>query len=193
MVLGLRIYMDIRLQAREAARTMVLEGIKGIERQGPYCLDEALVPVRVEITEVKRFSPFAVNVRVYDKKSVRRRFFLLRPFNNVSRCYMGARWTGFLKLERFLLRFPDMFINLDGRRLETVQGMRLMQSVVLHEFGHVFGFKDKYRFRDDRKRNKSVADDDLMYRTGDGQCLQAYHIQRLLACAKKGRIPIKRV
>ena len=41
--------------------------------------------------------------------------------------------------------------------------------MIQHEFGHVLGFKDKYRMRNFKKKNEDVDDEDIMYRVGEAQ------------------------
>lgn len=66
-------------------------------------------------------------------------------------------------------------------------------SVIQHEFGHVLGFKDKYRMRNFKKKNEDVDDGDIMYRVGEAQKFMEYHIRRLRSCADKGNIPFRNV
>ena len=146
---------------------------------------------QVNIVEAENFSLDALNIRVYDKTPVIRG--PLNPRVNVSRAYFFSGWTGPFKLERYLLRLPDIFINLGGRNIKTEAGYKLVRSVVMHEFGHVLSFRDQYRGKAGKKRNASVENRDIMYRTGDSQRFMEYHIRRLYHCAEREKLPVRRI
>ncbi|MEG1547295.1 MAG: hypothetical protein RR527_00975 [Clostridia bacterium] len=193
IVVALRVYIDARAGDSKIAREMIADGIRLIESHSPYQVCGKSTALKVELTMADRFALDCVNVRVYDKTPIVRRMY--DPRVNVSRAYFGAKWIGPFKLSRFLMRFPDVFINIAGRDITQPLGYAQTCSVVLHEFGHVLGFADKYRYRGKvcGKRSEDVADDDIMYRTGACQHLMEYHILKLRGCAQKGRLPVIRV
>lgn len=88
-----------------------------------------------------------------------------------------------------------MFINLSGKDMENPWNRAVVASVVQHEFGHVLGFRDKYKCRKRKfiKRNPNVSDSDIMYRVGDAQGFMEYHINRLKECASRGKLPFRGV
>jgi len=133
----------------------------------------------------------AVNVRIIDETPVIRKWY--SPRINVSRAYYGTRRKGLLKLERFIMRKPDVYINLAGKDVQDQRQRGVTCSVIQHEFGHVLGFKDKYRMRNFKKKNEDVDDGDIMYRVGEAQKFMEYHIRRLRSCADKGNIPFRNV
>ena len=57
-----------------------------------------------------------VNVRIIDETPVIRKWY--SPRINVSRAYYGARRKGLLKLWRFIMRKPDVYINLAGKDVQ---------------------------------------------------------------------------
>lgn len=191
LTLRFRVYLDISGVDAQLAREMIFSGIARPELNSPYKVGSREVAVRVIVEEAPAFSLDAVNVRVYDITPVVRR--RLSPKYNVSRAYFGADRRTPYKLWRRALRFPDVFINVAGRSIDTPRGMELMQSVVMHEFMHVVNFQDKYRGKKGKKRNKRVQDRDIMYRTGAPQHMMEYHVKRLLDCAVKGKLPIRRI
>jgi len=187
-----RIHMEVRTKDAALAQRLLVDGIARIGTQGPYMVDGRAVEVVSEADFAEEFSLFAVNVRVEDVP-LRREHGIRRLFNTVSRAYWGARFAGLSKAMRRLLRFPDVFINLGGRDIGQEAQYAYMCSVVAHEFAHVWGCADQYKYRSDAKRRPDVAADDLMYRTGASQRMQPYHIKRLCACAGKGRLPLRRI
>ncbi|MDO5112543.1 MAG: hypothetical protein Q4E65_09570 [Clostridia bacterium] len=190
LLIATRIHAENRLQDTALGLRLLADGVAHLQTHAPYQLPDGPMQVCTQIAWAEKFSPDAINVRIEDKP-MRRRHGLLRLFNTVSRVYFGARRRGPCKLMRFLLGMPDMFINIAGRDLHDPVQYALMVSVVAHEFAHVWGCRDQYRFRDDAKRRPNVADGDLMYRTGPHQRLQPYHIQGLCACAKRGKLPVR--
>ncbi len=190
LVIATRVYVDDCLPAGAPGLRLLADGVAHMQAHAPYQLPAGPIQVCTQVEWARAFSPDAINVRLQDKP-VRRRHGPLRLFNTVSRVYWGARRRGPCKLMRFLCRMPDMFINIGGYNLNDPAQYALMVSVVAHEFAHVWGCRDQYRFRDDAKRGPNVADGDLMYRTGPRQRLQPYHIQGLCACAKRGKLPIR--
>lgn len=190
LLLATRVHVDNRLPDAALGMRLLMDGVAHVQRHAPYSLPQGKVRACTRIEYARAFSLDALNVRLQDKP-MRRRHGLLRLFNTVSRVYIGARRHGLFKLVRFLVRMPDMFINIGGRDLSDPVQYELMVSVVAHEFAHVWGCRDQYRFRDDAKRSAAVEDCDLMYRTGPRQHLQAYHIQGLCACAKRGKLPVR--
>lgn len=187
-----RVHMEARIEDAALARRLLADGIARIGAQGPYMVDGRAVEVVSAACFVERFSLFAVNVRVEDVP-LRRERGIKRICNTVSRAYWGARFAGFSKAMRRLLRFPDVFINLGGKDIGQEAPYAYMCSVVAHEFAHVWGCADQYKYRSDEKRRPEVAAEDLMYRTGASQRMQPYHIKRFCACAGKGRLPLRRI
>ncbi len=187
-----RVYVDARIEDKALAKQLICDGIARIGEQGPYAIGEKRVEVSSSTEFTERFALDAVNVRVEDVAAARRQG-ILRIFNTVSRAYMGARFRGLYKFARRLLHFPDVFINLAGRDITQSAQYALECSVVAHEFAHVWGCADQYKYKNDEKRSPSVAADDLMYRTGASQRMQPYHIERFCMCAKKGKLPVRRI
>ncbi len=192
LIIRTRVYVDVRSGDDETAKRLICDGIARIGEQSPYMVGERLIYVSSEAELVERFSLDAVNVRVENVR-LRRKNGLMRIFNTVSRAYMGARRIGILKLSRRLMRFPDVFINLQERDIAIHQQYMLQVSVVAHEFAHVWGCADQYKYRNDEKRSPRVAENDLMFRTGSLQRMQPYHIKRFCECAKKGKLPLRRI
>ncbi len=192
LIIRTRAHIEVRTGDPAAAVALIRAGIERIGAQSPYTLDDRQITVRSELELVDGFSFDAVNVRVEDRP-VTRRHGLMRLFNTVSRAYFGAGRRGISKLVRHILRFPDVFINLGGHDLSNDAQRALMQSITAHEFAHVWGCADQYKYRNDQKRSAKVREDDLMYRTGAFQKMQPYHIKRFCACAKKGKLPLRRI
>lgn len=190
LVIQTRVYLDCRLPDPALAKNLLLDGLQRISLQGPYPVGEESIRVRVETEFAPKFSFSAVNVRMEDRKAVRRHG-IMRLFNTISRAYLGARRRGLLKLCRFLLRFPDLFINIAGRDLTQPMQYEVQASIVAHEFGHIWGCRDQYRYRDNSKRRPDVANGDIMYRTGGTQRMQPYHIAGFCRCARRGRLPLR--
>ncbi len=189
--MAFRLYVDVCRVAPDEAQRMVDAGVRRYEALSPYTVCGQDVPVRVHIEYAPRFGLDCVNVRVYDKTPVRRR--MLDPRINVSRAYFGTRRRGTLKLMRFIMRKPDVYINYAGRDLQTQAGRTLVEAVVMHEFGHVLGLKDKYRRLSGKKRGAGVQDRDFMYRTGGGQRPMEYQMAYLLHVAERGRLSLRSI
>ena len=187
-----RVYFDIRVENKEAALRLLSDGIRRIASQSPYWAEGREITVCSEFETVPDFSAHSVNVRVVDQPVIRR-YGIMRLFNTVSRAYPGAGRSGLFKWIRRALRFPDVVINIGGKNLENAADYGLLCSVVEHEFAHVWGCGDQYKLRNDQKRKPHVAEDDLMYRTGVFQRMQGYHIAKLCAFAKKGKLPLRKI
>lgn len=192
LLLHTRVYIELHVENREVAKRLICDGIERISRQSPYRADGRDIRVLSQYELAPAFSAASVNVRVIDKP-VTRRMGIARIFNNVSRAYPDARRTGLFKLIRRVLRFPDVIINLGGKDIDDPADYGLMCSVVAHEFAHVWGCGDQYKLLNDEKRKPDVAQDDLMYRTGVFQRMQGYHIAKLCAYAKKGKLPLRKI
>ena len=191
VICAFTLYIDVRAGEPEQMRDIIRRGLSRME--GRYDTDNGPVEIGVRVDIVERFSLGAVNVRVENKTPVIRKWY--SPRMNVSRAYWDARRKGLLKLTRYLWRRPDVFINIAGRDMENPRNQAITAMIVQHEFGHVLGFKDKYRYRKHKfsKSKSSVADRDIMYRIGEGQGFMEYHIKRLKECAAKGRLPFRGV
>ncbi len=183
------LHIDARAAEPEEARKLILEGMDRIA--GEYAMADRTVSVKVRVNIAERFSLGAINVRLIDKTPVIRRWY--DPRVNVSRAYFGTRRMGLQKLLRFVLRRPDIYINLSGRSISEPAQRAVTCSVIQHEFGHVLGFADKYRPRSFKKKSQAVDDRDIMYRVGNAQGFMEYHIKRLECCAKRGRLPFRNV
>ncbi len=185
------LYIEVRAGEPELMMDIIRRGLSRME--GEYSTDGGPVEIGVKVDIADRFSLGAVNVRVEDKTPVIRKWY--SPRMNVSRAYIGARRKGLLKLARYLWRRPDVFINIAGRNMENPRSRAILACIVQHEFGHVLGFKDKYRYKKHKfvKSKSTVADRDIMYRTGDAQGFMEYHIKRLKECAAKGKLPFRGV
>lgn len=188
-VCAFSLYIDSRTGEPEEMERLLLDGLGRIA--GRYDTAEGPVEVEVRVNIAGKFSLGAVNVRVVDETPVIRKRY--SPRINVSRAYYGARRKGLLKLMRFIMRKPDVYINLAGKDAQNQRQRGIICSVIQHEFGHVLGFKDKYRMRNFKKKNEGVEDGDIMYRVGDAQRFMEYHIRRLKSCADKGRVPFRNV
>lgn len=189
VVCAFTLYIESKLGDADELRRLMLEGLGRIG--GRYQTGEGPVEVEARADITDRFSFGALNVRIIDETPVIRKWY--SPKINVSRAYYGARRRGLLKLQRFIWRKPDLYINLAGRDIRDARQRGVVCSVIQHELGHVLGFKDKYRMRSFKKKNGSVEDGDIMYRVGPAQRFMEYHIRRLKSCADKGRIPFKNV
>ncbi len=189
VVCAFTLYIDPGAEEPDEMRRLILDGLGRIAGRYDTGQGPVEVEVRVDISDKFRFG--AVNVRIIDETPVIRKRY--SPRINVSRAYYGARRRGLLKLGRFILRKPDVYINLSGRDMQDQRQRGVICSVIQHEFGHVLGFKDKYRMKSFRKKNEDVDDRDIMYRVGDAQKFMEYHIRRLKSCADKGRIPFRNV
>lgn len=185
------LHIDVRAGDPELMKDIIRRGLNRIEGEYPTQSGPVNIGVKVDFTD--EFSMGAVNVRVEDKYPVIRKWY--SPRMNVSRAYFGARRKGLMKLARYLWKMPDMFINIAGRDMDNPRNQAILASVVQHEFGHVLGFKDKYRCKKHKfiKSKSSVADRDIMYRVGDAQGFMEYHIKRLKECAEKEKLPFKSV
>ena len=185
------LYIDVRAGDPELMKDIIRRGLSRIA--GEYCTEDAPVEIGVKVDFADEFSFGAVNVRVEDKYPVIRKWY--SPRMNVSRAYFGARRKGLMKLARYLWKMPDVFINIAGRDMDNLRNQAILASVVQHEFGHVLGFKDKYRCKNHKfiKSKSSVGDRDIMYRVGDAQGFMEYHIKRLKECAEKEKLPFRSV
>lgn len=191
VICAFTLHIDVGAGEPELMAEIISRGLHRME--GLYDTDDGTVEIGVKLKFADKFSFGAVNVRVEDKTPVIRKWY--SPRMNVSRAYIGARRRGLLKLTRYLWKMPDVFINIAGRDMENPRNQAIMASVVQHEFGHVLGFRDKYKYKKHKfiKRGASVADGDIMFRVGDAQRFMEYHIKRLKECAEKGKLPFKNV
>lgn len=191
VICSFTLHIDVRAGEQERSTELVLSGLRRME--GIYDTADGPVEIAVKTELTDRFSFGAVNVRVEDKTPVIRKW--CSPKMNVSRAYIYARYRGLMKLTRFVWRKPDVFINLSGKDMENPWNRAVVASVVQHEFGHVLGFRDKYKCRKRKfiKRNPNVSDSDIMYRVGDAQGFMEYHINRLKECASRGKLPFRGV
>ena len=191
VICAFTLYIDVRGGEPELMKDIICRGLNRME--GEYPTQRGTVEIGVKVDFADEFSYGAVNVRVEDKYPIVRKWY--SPRINVSRAYPGARRKGLLKLTRYLWRMPDVFINIGGRDVTQERGRAMIASVVQHEFGHVLGFKDKYRYKKHKfiKSKSTVADRDIMYRTGDAQGFMEYHIKRLKECAEREKLPFKSV
>ena len=187
-----RVYLDIRVENESEVRHLIEDGIRRIATHSPYQTNGRTLFVESEMEYVEAFSVDAVNVRIVDQPLIRRHG-VLRFWNTVSRAYPDARRCGLFKWIRRALRFPDVVINLGGAKIDEPSRYDYLCSVVAHEFAHVWGCGDQYKLRNEQKRKPDVADGDLMYRTGASQRMQPYHIARLYAFAKKGKLPLRKI
>ena len=185
------LYIDVRAGDPELMKDIIRRGLNRIAGEYPTQSSPVNIGVKVDFTD--EFSMGAVNVRVEDKYPVIRKWY--SPRMNVSRAYFGTRRKGLMKLARYLWKMPDVFINISGRDMTQERNQAILASVVQHEFGHVLGFKDKYRHKKHKfvKSKSSVADRDIMYRVGDAQGFMEYHIKRLKECAEREKLPFKSV
>lgn len=191
VICAFTLHMDIRRGDEELLKEILLRGLHRME--GEYETDAGHVEVGVRVELADKFSFGAVNVRVEDKIPVVRKWY--SPKLNVSRAYLGTRRRGALKLARYVWKMPDVFINTAGRDMEDHRCQAVVCSIVQHEFGHVLGFRDKYKYKHNKfsKSSLSVGDGDIMFRVGTSQRFMEYHIKRLKECAKKGRLPFRSV
>ena len=191
VICAFTLHIEICSGEPELMRDIICRGLNRIE--GEYPTEDGPVQIGVKIIFADKFSFGAINVRVEDVTPVVREWY--SPRMNVSRAYMGTRRKGLLKLARYLWNMPDVFINIAGRDMTEERSRAIMASVVQHELGHVLGFKDKYRCKKHKftKSKSSVADRDIMYRTGDAQVFMEYHIKRLKECAKREKLPFRSV
>ena len=185
------LHIDVRAGEPELMKDIIRRGLNRME--GEYPTEIGPVEIGVKVDFADEFSLGAVNVRVEDKYPVNRKWYSTRM--NVSRAYFGTRRKGLMKLARYLWKMPDVFINISGRDMTQERNQAILASVVQHEFGHVLGFKDKYRHKKHKfvKSKSSVADRDIMYRVGDAQEFMEYHIKRLKECAEREKLPFKSV
>ena len=185
------LHIDVRAGNPELMTDIIRRGLSRME--GEYHTQGGSVEIGVRVDFADEFSLGAVNVRVEDKYPVVRKWY--SPRMNVSRAYVGTRRKGLMKLTRYLWSMPDVFINIAGRDMTQERNQAILASVVQHEFGHVLGFKDKYRCKKHKfiKSKSSVADRDIMYRVGDAQGFMEYHIKRLKECAEREKLPFKSV
>ena len=191
VICAFTLHIDVRSGETELMKEVISRGLSRIE--GEYPTDEGPVNIGVKVDFAERFSFDAINVRVEDKTPVVREWY--SPRMNVSRAYFGTRRKGLLKLIRCIWKMPDVFINTAGRDMDIPRNQTIMAFVVQHEFGHVLGFRDKYKYKKHKfvKSKSSVADRDIMYRLGESQGFMEYHIKRLKECAKKGKLPFRSV
>ncbi len=189
VICAFTLYIDVRAGEPEEMKELIIRGLKRME--GIYHTEDGPVEIGIRAALVDRFSLGAVNVRVEDKTPVIRKWY--SPHINVSRAYVYARYRGLMKLTRYLWKRPDVFINLSGRDMQNPRNQAIAAAVVQHEFGHVLGFRDKYKCKKHKfiKRSPDVADRDIMYRVGDAQGFMEYHIKRLKECAMRGRLPFR--
>lgn len=185
------LHIEVRSGDPELMKELILRGLSRIE--GEYVTENGPVEVGVSAETADEFSFGALNLRVEDKFPIVRKWY--SPAMNVSRAYIGARRRGLMKLIRYLWKMPDVFINTAGRDMANPRNQAILASIVQHELGHVLGFRDKYVYKKHKfiKSRDSVADRDIMYRTGEAQGFMEYHIKRLKQCAKRERLPFRNV
>ncbi|MBQ2985472.1 MAG: hypothetical protein IJB30_02095 [Clostridia bacterium] len=191
VICAFTLHIDVGWGEAELMTDIIRRGLSRME--GVYQTSGGPVEIEVRAELAERFSLGAVNVRVENKTPVIRKWY--SPRMNVSRAYIGARRKGLMKLTRYLWRMPDVFINIAGRDMEIPRNQAILACIVQHEFGHVLGFRDKYRYKKHRfiKSKSSVVDRDIMYRIGEAQGFMEYHIKRLKECASKGKLPFRSV
>ena len=191
VICAFALHIDIRAGEPELMADIVSRGLSRMA--GEYQTENGPVKIGVRVEYTDEFSFDAVNVRVEDKTPVIRKWY--SPKMNVSRAYFGARRKGLLKLMRYIWKKPDVFINIAGRDMEHPRNQAILACIVQHEFGHVLGFRDKYKYKNHKfiKSKSTVPDRDIMYRIGDGQGFMDYHIKRLKECAQKEKLPFRGV